>query len=306
MLTIRKNSSSAIKHICTHCCILCSNDLFLPQSVPLHIPAEVSIGWEVIFFLLQQHASVRVSREWTEVGVGMMDFVPCHQFCNILVCEGTVLRLATRHGTCSQFTWGWTVAEANVGQCRLTARAGDAQTCLVMARGIGSRETPCMSDHCNQHLFQRNFQTVIQFLLTKAPKKEVFVTCILWGCEQAQGDCGMFRVIQLIKKDHRTYFQFSWLQIGCSFNETNYFDYSKASRGHLRLPPHLQSPSTKYSLCAGGVKGQDRILPSLSFSSISALPWGECMSALRGHLPLRPSSFTMGVGLPFKVLCMIH
>lgn len=79
------------------------------------------------------------------------------------------------------------------------------------------------------------------------------IPCILWGCKQAQGDCGLFMVTQLRKKDHWTYIQFSWLQIGCSFKETNCFD-----RGHLSLPPYLQSPTIDKVKIQSLVLGQGR------------------------------------------------
>lgn len=86
-------------------------------------------------------------------------------------------------------------------------------------------------------------------------------------------------------KEHWTYIQFSWLQIGCSFNETNYLDYSKGSRGHLRLAPHLQSPSTgkvqstKYSpLGVCGMSGPHSALPFLLKHLSSPLGWTRVIS----------------------------
>lgn len=148
MLTIRKNSSSAIKHICTHCCILCSNDLFLPRSVPVHIPAEVGICLEVIFFFFffppaaYKNQSFQIvswggGRAW-----GWAPHVVTNSATagNILVCEGTLQRLWTRLSTSSQFTWGWIVAEATIGD--EIAQAGDTQAHVATARVIGPRLVP--------------------------------------------------------------------------------------------------------------------------------------------------------------------
>lgn len=186
-----------MKHICTHSCILCSNDLFLPRAVPMHIPARGRYRSGDHFFSSSVQESEFPDPELRR-GSGSnkherMGSTPRGQFHNswphLGLWEGftEVMDLWVLHRMehPSQFRQGWIVAEANVGKCKMTVQAGDTSTWLATAQIIGSREViwlfncSILNYNYNQHLFQRDFHTLPQIFLTKAPRRRHFNTLVL-------------------------------------------------------------------------------------------------------------------------------
>lgn len=167
MLTIKKSSSSAIKHICTHACILCSNDLFLPHSVPMHIPARGRYWFGDLFFFFSSSMQESEFPD-TELSRGYgsyMNWWAPHPVTssatagNILVCKRTLQRLWTcdlciGRSALSQWlrmNWGWTVTEANVGwQSRQETLR---HTWLPLRlEDLGMWSGPYLNYNYNQHL----------------------------------------------------------------------------------------------------------------------------------------------------------